>query len=94
MTIYFLKLLLLLPLLGGMIWGSLWLTRKVQGTIAAGARKEVRAARLVETSMIGPGMRLAVIEFRGREILIGATRQGLVRLAENPLVDPQEGDAP
>ena len=26
--------------------------------------------------------RLAVIEFRGREILVGATKQGLVRLAE------------
>jgi len=83
MGMYILKLFLLLPLLGLMIWGSLWLTRKVQGSMAAGARGEARAARLVETSMIGPGMRLAVIEFRGREILVGATRQGLVRLAES-----------
>ncbi len=93
MVMYVLKLLLLLPLLGGMIWGSLWLTRKVQGSIAAGARRETRSARLVETTMIGPGMRLAVIEFRGREILVGATRQGLVRLAESPAIEPQQDDA-
>lgn len=90
MGIYILKMLLLLPLLAGMIWGSLWLTRKVQSTIAAGAKRETRAARLVETTMIGPGMRLAVIEFRGREILVGATRQGLVRLAESAAIDANE----
>ncbi len=94
MAIYILKLLLLLPLLGGMIWGSLWLTRKVQGSMATNARGETRSARLVETTMIGPGMRLAVIEFRGREILVGATRQGLVRLAENACIDTQEDGAP
>ena len=80
MAWYILKLLLLLPLLAGLIWGSLWLARKVQtGAMPQG---RARAARLVETTMIGPGMRLAVIEFRGREILVGASRHGLVRLAE------------
>jgi len=93
MGMYILKMLLLLPLLAGMVWGSLWLTRKVQGTIAAGTRRETRAARLVETTMIGPGMRLAVIEFRGREILVGATRQGLVRLAESAAIDSPEESA-
>jgi flagellar protein FliO/FliZ len=32
--------------------------------------------------MLAPGVRLAVIEFRGREILVGSTRHGLTRLAE------------
>ena len=80
MLLYVLKLLLLLPLLAGLIWGSLWLTRKMQTRMIAPGKE--RAARLVETTMLAPGMRLAVIEFRGREILVGATRQGLVRLAE------------
>ncbi|TIX51537.1 flagellar biosynthetic protein FliO [Alteraurantiacibacter aquimixticola] len=77
---YIAKLLLLLPLLAGLIWGSLWLARKVQGGV--GTREGGKAARLVETTMLAPGMRLAVIEFHGREILVGASRQGLVRLAE------------
>lgn len=89
MAIYLLKLALLLPLLAGMIWGSLWLARKVQAGMGAKPGSGERAARLVETTMLGPGMRLAVIEFRGREILVGATRQGLVRLAESVREDVQ-----
>lgn len=89
---YIAKLLLLLPLLAGLIWGSLWLARKTQGTMAA--RSTSKSARLVETTMLAPGMRLAVIEFHGREILVGASKQGLVRLAEaqaqtaGPAVEP------
>ncbi|MCB2065241.1 MAG: flagellar biosynthetic protein FliO [Erythrobacter sp.] len=86
MVWYVIKLMLLLPLLGGMIWGSLWLARKAQAGLGQrlGQRSADKAARLVETTMLAPGMRLAVIEFHGREILVGATRNGLVRLAEAP----------
>lgn len=77
---YIAKLLLLLPLLAGLIWGSLWLARKTQSVTRARAGE--KSARLVETTMLAPGMRLAVIEFHGREILVGASRHGLVRLAE------------
>lgn len=80
MLLYVLKLLLLLPLLAGLVWGSLWLAKKAQSGMAA--RGGTSSARLVETTMLAPGMRLAVIEFHGREILVGASRQGLVRLAE------------
>lgn len=83
---YVIKLLLLLPLLGGMIWGSLWLARKAQTGLGQrlGQHNAAKSARLVETTMLSPGMRLAVVEFHGREILVGATRNGLVRLAEAP----------
>ena len=77
---YILKLLLMLPLLGLLIWGSLWLTKRLQSRMPAGER--VRAARLVETTMLAPGVKLAVIEFHGRELLVGSTRHGLTRLAE------------
>lgn len=83
---YFARLALLLPLLGGLIWGSLWLTRYLQtrmaGQIGNGAGRHLE---LIETSLIAPGMKLAVVRFHDREILLGASRQGLVRLAEAPL---------
>jgi flagellar protein FliO/FliZ len=90
---YLLRLALLLPLLGGLIWGSLWLTRWLQTRLhgapgAAGARH----LTLVETSMVAPGMKLAVVRFHDREILLGCTRQGLVRLGEAPASDLTETD--
>ena len=86
MAWYFAKLALLLPILALLIWGSLRLTRMAQDRLGT-RHKGTRVARLVETAVLGPGMRLAVIEFRGREILIGCTKQGLTRLSEVPLQD-------
>ena len=84
---YLLRLALLLPVLAGLIWGSLWLTRWLQTrlgqTPAHGAGRQLQ---LIETSLIAPGMKLAVVRFRDREILLGCTRQGLVRLGEAPVV--------
>ena len=84
---YLLRLALLLPLLGGLIWGSLWLTRWLQTRLHGGqpGRGGGRHLQLVETSMIAPGMKLAVVRFHDREILLGCTRQGMVRLGESPV---------
>ncbi len=80
---YLLRLALLLPLLGGLIWGSLWLTRYLQTRLhGAGGTGGGRHLQLVETSLIAPGMKLAVVRFHDREILLGCTRHGLVRLGE------------
>jgi flagellar protein FliO/FliZ len=43
-----------------------------------------RQLQLIETSLIAPGMKLAVVRFHDREILLGCTRQGMVRLGEAP----------
>lgn len=87
---YLLRLALLLPLLGGLIWGSLWLTRYVQtrlgGQVAGGGGRQLQ---LVETSLIAPGVKLAVVRFREREILLGLSRHGMVRLAEAPASPPE-----
>ena len=80
---YILKLFLLLPLIGAMIWGSLKLTQRLQGKFGA-PQGGTRAIRIVETTMLSPTMRLAVIEFHGREILVSTSRNGLTRLAEAP----------
>lgn len=80
---YVLKLFLLLPLIGLMIWGSLKLTQRLQGRFGA-PQGGTRSVRIVETTMLSPTMRLAVIEFHGREILVSTSRHGLTRLAEAP----------
>ena len=89
---YILKLFVLLPLIGLAIWGSLKLARQMQdrfGTREAGGK----AVRIVETTMLSPTLRLAVIEFHGREILVSTSRHGLTRLAEAPARhDEPEGD--
>ena len=79
---YILKLLVLLPMIAGLAWGSLKLTQKLQARAGAGAGP--KSARIVETIMLSPTLKLAVIEFHGREILVSASRAGLVRLAEAP----------
>lgn len=93
MVEYFLRLALLLPLLGGLIWGSLWLTRWLQTRLhgapgTGGGAAGGRNLQLVQTSLIAPGMKLAVVRFHDREILLGCTRQGMVRLGEAPAAAP------
>lgn len=83
MVDYLARLALLLPLLGLMIWGSLRLTKYLQtrmvGLQGAGAGRRME---LVETTLLAPGMKLAVVRFHDREILLGCSRSGLVRLSE------------
>lgn len=80
---YLLKLAVLLPLIGLLVWGSLKLLQKMQARYGAGT-SATRSVRIIETTMLSPTLKLAVLEFHGREILVSATRQGLTRLAEAP----------
>lgn len=80
---YILKLLILLPIIGGMIWGSLKLAQRMQNRLG-GPQRGTKAVRIVETTMLSPTMRLCVLEFHGREILVSTSRHGLTRLAEAP----------
>ncbi|MGE3693171.1 MAG: flagellar biosynthetic protein FliO [Novosphingobium sp.] len=79
---YVLKLLVLLPLIGLLAWGSLRLAQRMQQKVQGNGTR--RSVHVVETLMLSPGQKLAVIEFHDREILVSATRNGLVRLAEAP----------
>lgn len=81
MAEYLLRLALLLPLLALLIWASLKLTRHLQ-TRMVGAVVNGRRIELVETSLVAPGVKLAVVRFHDREILLGLSRTGLVRLGE------------
>jgi flagellar protein FliO/FliZ len=86
---YLLRLALLLPILAGLIWGSLWLTRWLQTRLQGVPGISGRQLQLVETSLIAPGMKLAVVRFHDREILLGLSRHGLVRLGEAPASLPE-----
>ena len=78
---YFAKLMLLLPILALLIWGSLKLTKHMQSRLS-GASTNKAAVRLVDSCFLAPGMRIAIVEYRNREILLGCSRQGLTKLAE------------
>jgi len=82
MVWYIVKLLILLPLIAAMIWGSLRMAQKLQKKFMAAGNG--RSVKLVETLMLSPTQKLLVIEFHGREILVSTGRQGMTRLAEAP----------
>jgi len=93
MFFYIVKLLVLLPLIGLLAWGSLKLAQKMQARLG-GAAEGGKAVKVIETTMLSPTLKLAVLEFHGREILVSVSRQGLTRLAEAPARDMFEGDRP
>ncbi|MEO0464044.1 MAG: flagellar biogenesis protein [Pseudomonadota bacterium] len=90
---YFARLALLLPLLGVLIWGSLRLTRYLQTRMTGLGGSGSGHLTLLETSLIAPGMKLAVVRFHDREILLGCSRNGLVRLSETPARSAQLDEA-
>lgn len=83
---YFLKLLILLPMIGGMAYGALWLWRKYQPGMLAGQND--RSVKLLEVLPMGTFGKLAVVEFDGKKILLSVTRGKIDKIAES---DPLNG---
>lgn len=78
---YFVKLLILLPMVGGMAFGALWLWRKYQpGLMAAQGN---RAVKVVDAVPLGNYGKLAVVEFQGKTLLLSVTRGRIERIAES-----------
>jgi flagellar protein FliO/FliZ len=77
MLAYFLKLLILLPLVGGMAFGALWLWRKAQPGLALGQRE--RHVKLVDAVPLGTMGKLAVVDFADKRLLVAVSR-GTVQL--------------
>lgn len=78
---YFLKLVILLPVVGGMAFGCLWLYRKYQpGMIGAQAN---RSLKLLEALPMGTSGKLAVVEFEGKKLLLSVTRGQIQKIAES-----------
>lgn len=81
---YFLRLLILLPLVGGLAWGSLWLWKRVQmGVPLTGGANKDRPVEMVGVLPLGPGSKLAVVEFAGQRILLAVSRNGITRIADD-----------
>ncbi|MCP1471585.1 flagellar protein FliO/FliZ [Sphingobium sp. OAS761] len=80
MVWYFVKLLILLPLVGGMAFGALWLWRKYQPGMMAGQGD--RSLKILEALPMGTFGKLAVVEFEGKKILLSVTRSRIEKIAE------------
>lgn len=81
MTWYIIKLIVLLPLVCGLLVGCLYAWRKLEGRLPR--NQGTRMVQLKETTMLSPGLRLAVIEFEGQKLLVSVSRSGVT------LVDKQ-----
>jgi flagellar protein FliO/FliZ len=79
---YILKLAILLPMIGGLAWASLKFAKRMEGKF--GNSTGPKSVRIIETQMMSPTLRLAVLEFHGREILVSASKTGMVWLGEAP----------
>lgn len=85
---YILKLVVLLPLVCGLMIGCLYLWRRIEARLPG--RADARMIAVKETMMISPGVRLAVIDFEGKRLLVSVGRGGvtLVDRADAPRVLP------
>jgi flagellar protein FliO/FliZ len=81
MTMYIIKLIVLLPLVCGLMVGCLYAWRKLETRLPK--NQTTRMVQLKETMMLGPGLRLAVIEFEGQKLLVSVTRSGIT-LVDKP----------
>ncbi len=80
---YVLKLVVLLPLVCGLMIGCLYLWRKLESRLPGKTQTRLIAIRV--TMMISPGLRLAVLDFEGKRLLVSVGRGGV------SLVDKVEG---
>lgn len=72
---YILKLVILLPLVCGLLIGCLYLWRRLEARMPGNQGE--RMLKVKETMMISPGLRLAVLDFEGRRLLISVCRGGV-----------------
>lgn len=82
MIAYILKLILLVPLVGGMAFAALWMWRKVQPGMALG--KQERLVKIVDAVPLGATGRLAVVEFGDKHLLLSVSRGSVQLLSEQP----------
>jgi flagellar protein FliO/FliZ len=80
MFAYILKLILLVPLVGGMAFAALWMWRKAQPGMTFGQRE--RFVKIVDATPLGATGRLAVIDFADKRLLLSVSRGRVELIAE------------
>lgn len=73
---YIIKLLIFIPLIGGLVWGSLLVWRRLQLNMPLKATP-TRPVKVVDVISMGTTGKLAVVEFAGQQILLGISRAGI-----------------
>src|SRR3546814_19887106 len=74
---YVLRLAIMLPLICAMIVGGLWIAKRFNlGGMNARAGNSRSVARLPETVFLSPGVKLAVVDFADKRLLLAVTKQG------------------
>lgn len=91
MWTYILKLIVLLPLVCGLMIGCLYLWRKLETRMPG--RTATRMIAVRETMMISPGVRLAVLDFEGKRLLVSVARTGVTLVDTSAARVPIGGDA-
>ncbi len=82
MTAYFVKLLVMLPLVAGLAYACLWGWKRLQPGMASQMRK--RHLAMVDALSLGPAGRIAVVEFAGQHLLVAVSRNGIALLSQTP----------
>ena len=72
---YILKVAVLLPLVCGLMIGCLYLWRRFETRLQA--TQGERMLTVKETMMLSPGLKLAVLDFEGRKLLVSVGRGGV-----------------
>ena len=80
MTFYIIKLLVLLPVMGSLIFGALWLYKKYQPVLRSPDQRST--VRVLESIALGPFNKLTVVEFDGKKVLLGVSKNNVSRLAD------------
>lgn len=84
---YVLRLAIMLPLICAMIVGGLWIAKRFNlGGMNARAGNSRSVARLTETVFLSPGVKLAVVDFADKRLLLAVTKQGANLLSETAAV--------
>ena len=91
MTAYILKLIFLIPVVGGMAFAALWLWKKVQPGMALGTRE--RMVKVVDAVPLGATGRLAVVDFGDKRLLLAVSRGSVQLLSETSQIDAVSPDA-
>ena len=79
---YILRLFILIPLVGALAWGSLWMWRRVQSGSPLGSTAQ-SPVRMISALSLGAGGKLAVVEFGGRTLLIAVSRSQIALIADD-----------